>query len=478
MGPWTLPRPAPDGTMEGPARSFGGPPKPLILLHDAAASRCGGSSSEALHHRPYLLSGPGDPTVIVVVGGGISGLALGRELATRGADFVVLEADERVGGVIRSGWVDGHLLDWGPQRTRLTRGMAELIAQLGLSAQLVLAHPGRDLFVYRGGRLRRVPFTIGDFLTSDIVSAAAKVRLALEPFTGGPDPEESVARYFTRKAGREVYETLVGPLYGGLYGSDPADMVVGLSLQHVLREFGVGRSLVMKLLRAGGRIAPPPACSFEDGMETLPASLAASLGTRVRTGTAVRALLRGGAGWSVETATETLAASAVVLTVPAPVAARLMQPLSQEVAQRLSRLRYNPLGVVHLHAETELSGLGFQVSLAEPLALRGVTFNDSLFGRTNVYTVYLGGGSRPDVVTRDDDALARLAVEEFRVCTGYESRPLAVAREEMPAWDRSWAALDGLRLPPGLHVTANWESRPGIPGRLARARALAAELTG
>ena len=240
----------------------------------------------------------------------------------------------------------------------------------------------------------------------------------------------------------------MGPLYGGLYGSDPADMVVGLSLQHVLREFGVGRSLVMKLLRAGGRIAAPPACSFKDGMEALPTSLAASLGTRVRTGTAVRALLRRGPGWSVETATETLDASTVVLTVPAPVAARLLQPLSQEVAQRLSRLRYNPLGVVHLHAETELSGLGFQVSLAEPLALRGVTFNDSLFDRrTNVYTAYLGGGPRPDVVTRDDDALARLAVEEFRVCTGYESRPLAVAREKMPAWDRSWAALDGLRLP-------------------------------
>jgi len=426
----------------------------------------------------YLLSGPGDPTVIVVVGGGISGLALGRELAACGADFVILEARARVGGVIRSDQVDGHLLDWGPQRTRLTRGMAELIEQLGLSAQLVVAPSDRDLFVYWGGRLRRVPFTIGDFLTSDIVSAAAKVRLALEPFTGGPDPEESVARYFTRKAGREVYENLVGPLYGGLYGSDPADMVVGRSLHHVLREFGVGRSLVTKLLRAGGRITAPPACSFADGMEALPAAIAASLGTRVRTGAAVRALIRRGPGWSVETATGTLEASAVVLTVPAPAAAHLLKPLSQDVFQRLTRLRYNPLGVVHLHAETELSGMGFQVSLTEPLALRGVTFNDSLFGRTHVYTAYLGGGVRPDVVAQDDDVLARLAVEEFRVCTGYHSRPLAIAREEMPAWDRSWAALDGLRLPPGLHVTANWESRPGIPGRLARARALAGTLMG
>ena len=416
--------------------------------------------------------------MIVVVGGGISGLALGRELAARGVDFIVLEASARVGGVIRSGTVDGHLLDWGPQRTRLTRAMAELIEQLGLGAQLVIAPSGLDLFVFRGGRLRKVPFTMRDFLTSDIVSPAAKVRLALEPLTAGPDPEESVAHYFTRKTGREVYETLVGPLYGGLYGSDPADMVVGLSLQHVLREFGVGRSLVMKLLRAGGRIAAPPACSFKGGMETLPASVAASLGPRVRTGTEVRALLRRGSGWSVKTEAETLEASSVVLAVPAPAASRLLMPLSEDAAQRLARLHYNPLGVVHLYGETALSGLGFQVSFAEPLALRGVTFNDSLFGRAHVYTAYLGGGARPEVVTLDDDALAQLAVEEFRVCTGYGSTPLAVAREAMPAWDRSWIALEGLRLPPGLHVTANWESRPGIPGRLERARALATELTG
>jgi oxygen-dependent protoporphyrinogen oxidase len=166
-----------------------------------------------------------------------------------------------------------------------------------------------------------------------------------------------------------------------------------------------------------------------------------------------------------------------VLTTPAAATARLLQPIAGDAAERIGRLRYNPLGVVHLHARTELRGMGFQVSFAEPLALRGVTYNDSLFGRTGVYTAYLGGGARPEVVELDDDTLARLAVEEFRVCTGYEGRPLAVAREAMPAWDRTWAALEGLRLPAGLSLTANWESRPGLPGRFARARALAESLT-
>ena len=331
--------------------------------------------------------------------------------------------------------------------------------------------------MYRGGRLRAVPFSVSAFLTSDALSPAAKARVAVEPFTSGPDPDETVARYFTRKVGREVYETLVGPLYGGLYGSDPADMVVGLSLQHVLREFDVGKSLLLRLLRAGGRISAPPACSFREGMAALPAAIAGALGARVRTARPVRALRPRGSHWSVETEGEVFEAATVVIAVPAPTAAQLLRPVAVDAAERLERLRYNSLGVVHLHAETGLTGMGFQVSLGEPLALRGVTFNDEMFGRTHLYTAYLGGGIRPDAVTLDDSALARLAVDEFRTCTGYVGRPLAVARERMPAWDRSWRALEGLRLPADIHVTANWESRPGIPGRLARAHALAAELT-
>ena len=415
--------------------------------------------------------------VIAIVGGGISGLALGWELAARGADFVVLEAEERVGGVIRSSRVAGHVLDWGPQRVRLTAALTRLIQGLGLRDQLLTAPPGLELFVYRGGRLRVVPFSVSAFLTSDALSPAAKARVAVEPFTSGPDPDETVARYFTRKVGREAYKTLVGPLYGGLYGSDPADMVVGLSLQHVLREFDVGKSLVLRLLRAGGRISAPPACSFREGMAALPAAIAGALGGRVRTTRPVRALRPHGSHWSVETEGEVFEAATVVLAVPAPAAAQLLRPVAVDAAERLERLRYNSLGVVHLHAETELTGSGFQVALGEPLALRGVTFNDGMFGRTHLYTAYLGGGIRPDAVTLDDSALARLAVDEFRTCTGYVGRPLAVARERMPAWDHSWRALEGLRLPADIHVTANWESRPGIPGRLARAHALAAELT-
>lgn len=416
--------------------------------------------------------------MIAIVGAGVTGLALAHELARSGAEHVVLEAAERPGGVVRSGRVHGHLLEWGPQRTRLVGPVRALVAELGLEDEVVTAPAGLPLFVFHGGRLRRVPFSAAGFARTDLLSRAEKLRVLAEPLTSGPRSGERVADYFTRKVGRAAYLHLLGPLYGGLYASDPAEMEMDLSLAHVLREFGIGRSLLLPLLRRGGRIAPPAAASFRDGMQALPDALYLRHRERVRLGTAVRSLERKAAGWRLELDEGSLDASDVVVTAAPGGAARLLERAAPDAAARIGSLTCNPLAVVHLHAATDLVGLGYQVSLAEPIVTRGVTFNDSLFGRTGVYTAYLGGAKRPEVVAWEDERIAEAAVREFREVTGHDAEPISVARERMPAWDLSWRALRGLTLPPGLHLASNWESRPGIPGRLAQAKRLAERLTG
>jgi oxygen-dependent protoporphyrinogen oxidase len=410
------------------------------------------------------------------VGAGLTGLALAHELARRGVDHVVLEAADRPGGVIRSSRVEGRVLESGPQRGRMTADLSALVGELGIAREVVYAPEGLSLFVYADGALREVSFSAWSVLAGDLLTWRGKLRLALEPFTAGPRDDERVATLLTRKLGREAYERLVGPLYGGLYASDPANMVVGLSLGHVLREFGVRRSFLLPLLRRGGSIGAPQACSFVEGMQTLTDALHAAHAGAIRLGTPVRGLARSGNGWTLELDGGAVVADVVILTCDARAAAGLLAGAAPDVAERVQRLVYNPLGVVHLHAETDLRGLGYQVGLGEDLATRGVTWNDSLFGREGVYTAYLGGAKNPAVVEEPDEWLGQLAADEFRRVTGCAARVLAVARERMPAWDVSWHALEGLEIPPGIQIAANWMSRPGIPGRLAEARRLAERL--
>jgi protoporphyrinogen/coproporphyrinogen III oxidase len=415
--------------------------------------------------------------MIAIVGAGMTGLALAHELGRRGVEHVVLEAADRPGGVVRSGRVDGHLLDWGPQRTRMVGPVRALVAGLELDAEVVTAPAGLPLFVYREGRLRRVPFSAWEFLRTDLLGVRSKLRVLAEPFTAAPRGGERVADFLTRKLGREAYLHLLGPLYGGLYASDPAEMEMELSLQHVLREFGIGRSLLLPLLRRGGAIDPPPACSFREGMQALPDALYRRHAERVRLASPVRALRRDGPGHRLSlVGGDDVVADEVVITTPPGAAAAMLRSLAPEAADRIGGLTCNPLAVVHLHAGTELRGLGYQVSLAESLATRGVTFNASLFGRSGIYTAYLGGAKRPEVAGWSDERIAGTAVREFREVTGCDARAISVAHERMPAWDVSWRALTGLTLPPGIHLAANWESRPGIPGRLAQAARLAERL--
>lgn len=455
--------------------------------------------------------------LIAVIGGGLTGLALSRELDLRGLDHVVLEAAERPGGIVRSGEVAGRVLEWGPQRTRLTPGLRSLADELRIGGELITAEPGLPLFVFARGRLRRLPASAREFLTSDALGPAARLRVALEPLTAGLREGETAGDFLIRKFGRTVYEDVLGPLYGGLYASKPTEMPARFALARTLAELGIDRSVVLWLLSRGGE-GLPPACSFRGGMQTLTDALARRAGARLALGEPAGSIRREDGGFVVSTAGGPVRCSDVVMTAPADVAAEMIAPLDADMAARLDGLAYNPLAIVHLLHEggddaasgiatagaagapagpesaaasgapkprrpgrrrDELRGLGYQVSFRESLATRGVTWNDSLFpgaGRDGLYTAYLGGAISPEAVDLPDDRLGALAAEEFAAVTGLAARPIAVARTRMPAWDHSWSLLDGLRFPPGLHACANWETRPGVPGRLAAARRVAARL--
>lgn len=420
---------------------------------------------------------------MAVVGAGITGLVLRRELEVRGVECVVLEASGRPGGVIRSLRVDGRVLEAGPQRTRLVEPVRELLASLGLEDRLVRAPDDLPLWIYADGDLRRVPMSLADLLVTDLFSWSGRARMLLEPFTGPARDGETVAEFVTRKLGREAYERLVGPLYGGIYGSDPRDMLVRHTLGPALETAGMdGGSLLVAALRwfLSGDPAPSPV-SLRGGMQELTDALYEEGADRIRLADPVRGLAADGEKWRVSSASGSVTAERVVLTCPADAASAILEGTAPEAAARLAQIRYNPLAVVHLEAEEGLEGYGYQVAAGESLVTRGVTFNDSLFGaergRRGVYTAYLGGATAPKAVDGPDGELASTAVEEFRRVTGREAEALRVGRTRMAAWDRSRAALEEVELPAGVRICAAYESRAGIPGRLSEAERTAAALS-
>lgn len=422
--------------------------------------------------------------MIGIVGGGISGLAVARGLADAGVPHVLFEAEAEPGGVMRTVRVHGVPLDVGPQRTRLTRQVRALVEAAGLQDEVMTADEDLPLWVFRDGRLRRVPFRLSEAVTTDLLGWRGKLRILLEPLTGGLRPDETVERFFVRKFGREAYENLIGPLYGGLYASDPSRMYARHGLRITLEHFGVEGSLLLAMLRRGARARQAiETITFREGLQALPRGLAEADRANVRLATPVRALeRRPDGGWRLRVdgagGDEGVEVEAVVLSCPSWVAAGLLEPVAPEAARRIGSLRTNRLAVVHLGSDFQGEGFGYQVAFGEPLETRGCTWNASIFDRPGVFTCYLGGMKHPTLVDWPDGRIAATALDEFETVTGAKAKLLNVSRTYVPAWDGSWDALDGLEPPDGLHVCANWAARPGIPGRAVEAARVVRDLTG
>ena len=412
-----------------------------------------------------------------IIGGGITGLALTHHLALRGVDSITFEARSEPGGVISSRTVDGHVLEVGPQRMRNTVGIAELAHVAGVSDDMIAAEEG-NLFVYADGNLGEAPLTLKQFLRTDLLSWRAKARLLCEPMTRPGDPTETVASVFTRKFGREAYENFFGPLYGGLYGSDPAEMPAEFALAGLLeREAETGSLIRAFRQRVGqGHMAPP--VTFTRGNQQLASGLAETYRDRIELDTPVSDVEQTSSDtYYVHTPDDRHEVDVVVLTTPAGVTAELLDDVVPG-ASRLANLRYNPLAMVFMESGFDGTGKGYQVGYGENLHTLGVSWNHSMFGREGLYTAFLGGMHEPQLLGCDDETLARIATREFAQVTGSPASAIEVARLEpgFPAWDHSWQALSAFDTPDDIVLATNYTERMGIPSRVREARSIATEL--
>jgi len=212
---------------------------------------------------------------IVVVGGGISGLAAAHKLTQHARKYdptlevLLLEASARPGGTIRTYSRDNFLLEGGPDAFISEKPeVLELAKQLGLESHLLETNEAhRRSFIVRGGRLRPVPegfhllapSRFWPFITTDIFSWAGKARMALELFLPRRSPvngdDESLAEFVRRRFGREALERMAQPMVGGIYTADPEQLSLRATMPRFLDMERAHRSIIRAMWRARRRAA-------------------------------------------------------------------------------------------------------------------------------------------------------------------------------------------------------------------------------
>lgn len=410
---------------------------------------------------------------VVVVGGGLAGLVVGRALLARPAlEVTVLEAERRPGGKALTEVEGGWVLEWGAQ-TLLVEPQGALsraidAADLRAEVREARAESRRRLVLWEGA-LRPVPRSL-----SRIVGIAGALRAFGEPLVGGAPPggDESVLAFAARRFGERVAERLVGAFVTGIFAGDPARLSVRSAFPRLValeREHG---SVMRGALRGG--VAKRDTLTLARGTGSLTDGLARALGPALRLGTPATALARAGGGWRVETPKGALPADAVVVAAPAYAAGDLLRPTNAALASQLAAIPYVPVAVVCLgyreeaFAQRPPQGFGFLVPRGQARVL-GCLYPTSIAAGASppghvLLRVLVGGALDPDGAALPEDELVALCRREVEPLVGAGEPPVltrvfrharAIPQYELGHADRL-AAIEAARARlPGLFLAGN-----------------------
>jgi protoporphyrinogen/coproporphyrinogen III oxidase len=467
---------------------------------------------------------------VVIVGGGISGLAAAFSLRDEAVRVTVLEGSPRLGGKLSASEIGGIAVDEGAEALLVTRpeGIA-LIAEAGLSDQRTVPGPTSSA-IWTLGALRPlprrqfmgVPSDMTELAKSGVLSdeGVARASQDLELPPTARDGDVPVAQYVGARLGEEVVDRLVDPLLGGVYAGRSAE----LSFEATLPALAAASRKHRSLAEAARSLLPPapagptqasgtPAggsvfTTLAGGLGMLPAYLAKASGAEVRTVTMARELALAGNGWRLTVgsaaAPEQFDADAVILAIPARPAGRLLAdvPGVSAAVTAFGKIGYASMAIVTLAYPRSafpgpglaaLGWSGYLVPAVDGRAVKATTFSTvkwpHLAGVTasgreplEIVRCSIGRIGEEALLQRTDDELAALAAAELAEATGVRGAPAATRVTRwggaLPQYtvghlDRVATIRATVAAQPGLAVCGAAYDGVGIPACIATARTAA-----
>ncbi|MFE0701382.1 protoporphyrinogen oxidase [Streptomyces sp. NPDC058872] len=432
---------------------------------------------------------------VVVVGGGIAGLAAAHRLALAGHRVTLLEAGGRLGGKLLAGEIAGAPVDLGAESLLARRPEAVALARdVGLGDRLQ-APATTTASVWSRGEL--IPMPKGHVMgvpgdptaVEGLLSAEGVRRIGADLDLPPTEIDEDVAigAYVAERMGHEVVDRLVEPLLGGVYAGDAHHISMKAAvpaLFHAARVHPTLTAAVQAVQRAGAATPSDAAgaatglggavfLGIEGGVGTLPDAVADAIraaGGDILIGTPVDALVRtGAAGWRVVTRHRNLDADAVVLATPAGSAAGLLGEHAPDAAAELGAIDYASMALVTLAFRRSelpaLPGSGFLVPPVDGHTIKASTFSGQKWrwvadGDPDLFVLRtsVGRHGEEEQVRREDSDLVDASLKDLAAATGIAARPVARA---VTRW------MGGLPQYPVGHLA-----------RVARVRAAVAALPG
>jgi len=452
---------------------------------------------------------------IVIVGGGVSGLATAHYIHSHlgvGVHLTLVERGSRLGGKVANQQFGGHLVDTGPDAVLVRApAMAALLKDLGLANEIV-APASLGAHVWSRGELRRLPtgtlFGVPDrllpLLKSRLISPAGLARAALDlvlPRRHVSSPDPSIADLVVPRLGSQVFDRLVDPLLGGVHAGRAAELSAHSTVPDIETLARNDRSLYLGL-RKMRRHAPPATggpilVTLTGGLGRLVEALLAGLtGDDLRLDSPAAMIARTGSRYRVDLVDgQSLVADAVVLATPAFVSAQLITDLAPEAASVMAQIPYVDVATIWLAyprsvVDRPMDGTGFLVPPEEGKLMVGCTWSSAKWphladDKFVLLRCMVGRRGDRRWLDMDDKTLVRGVHDELVEAMGLRAGP---SNQSIQRWTQAMpqylighqGRLDALALAmhhlPGIHLTGAAYRGVGLASCVADAQRTAQDV--
>ena len=417
---------------------------------------------------------------IVIVGGGIAGLAAAhRLLELRNAqaldlEILLLEASHRLGGCIATERVGDFLIEAGPDSFISEKPWALLLCErLGLGPRLVSTQAAyQKIYIVHKGKLVPLPegffllapTQLAPFVRTPLFSWRGKLRMLAEPLMprGDANVDESLGAFVRRRFGSEVLERVAQPLLGGIYAADPDKLSLIATMPRFKEMEKSRRSIILAMWseqrrRARKRESGSGArwslfVTLAGGMQEIVDAIAQRLPQgSARLDTAVTNIFPGDGQQKCRIAigtSEILEADGIILATPAFHTAQILASAVPEAAKELSSIAYASSATISLAYRNQdfprvPDSFGFVVPAIESRKIIACTFSSLKYpGRAPeghvLLRAFVGGSLQTDLLDDNDPTLERNVRAEIGSLLGVNAEPLLVRlqrhRNSMPQY--------------------------------------------
>ncbi len=398
-----------------------------------------------------------DQRSIVIIGGGISGLALAAYIKDAGFNSIILEKTGRVGGSLQTINKEGYTFEYGADSTLKNLAFDQLVGMVSLKDELTQpSDKFSKKYILKKGKLHALKSSPSAMLTSGLLSSKGKKGILAERFkvTSNTLDDESVGNFFERRYGKAVVDSVVNPVVAGVYAGDPYKLGMK-SILPKLAELEVRYGSISKGLKKEHDVIPEYEYqSFKNGMSTLVNRLADYVGKEdILLNTEAKAVRPNGKKYALLLMQDgielQIEADVVVFATPAYITAELVKSINVDMAALLEKVNYPRMMVLHLGFDSKAvkrkhNGFGFMVPRSENKHFLSARYNSSLFNNRSpegkaVFTLFVGGVQQDHLLNDDVDSLIHTVIAEFKEIMKISADPELV---DYKIWEHSIPQFD------------------------------------